>query len=291
MRKGKKRPIQLREKSGVESIHTIDENFFKKAVVIDHFYRPDHFTIIFLKKGDIYINYNLQDITLTGPMVMFTVPDSQFILKSNSEDISLLNLFYSPEYIAKTGIHMTGTAARKFLANGLPPYAGLSDCEFSIINNLLEVLHQIINKPCAHDYNSAIIKHCFHALLFEVGAILTKNIPSQKVRLSRKETLTIEFLELLAVHFHKERSVSFYADKLNVTARHLSHTVKAVFDKTAGEMIDEMVLTEAKNLLKNPQHNIAQISEALNFSNPSFFGKFFKKQTGKSPSDYRVATV
>lgn len=291
MRKAIKPSIGERPKSGVETIHTFDESLFKSAVEIEHFYRPDHFTVIFLKKGEIYLNYNLEDVVLVGPAVMFTVPDSQFVLKSRTEDISLINLVYSPDYVAETGLHMTGSAARKFLSNGVPAYAKLSGCEYLIVENLLEILHKIINEPCLHDYNDAIIKSCFMALMFEVGAILTKNIPVTQVRLTRKERLTVEFVELLSIHFHKERSVAFYADKLHITARHLSHTTKAVFGKSAGEMIDEMVVNEAKNLLKNPQHNIAQIADALHFPNPSFFGKFFKKRTGKSPSEYRVTLV
>src|SRR5687767_10676813 len=108
MRKASKRPIEPRVKSGVESIHSIDENHFKNAVQLEHFYRPDHFTVIFLKKGSININYNLEDVSLVAPAIMFTVPDSQFVLKSRGEDISLLSLFYSPDYVAEAGLHMTG---------------------------------------------------------------------------------------------------------------------------------------------------------------------------------------
>ncbi|MES2765315.1 MAG: helix-turn-helix domain-containing protein [Bacteroidota bacterium] len=291
MRKAIRPAIGTREKSGVESIHAIDELHFKTAVKTEHFYRPDHFTIMFVQQGELVINYNLGDIHLRAPGLIFTIPDSQFILKSRSEDIKLLSLFYSPDFVAETGIHMTGSAARKFFGSGMPPYALLTECEVLIVQNLMQILNRIINQPCPHDYNNAVIKNCFMALLFEVGAILTKNIPVTQVRLSRKETLTIEFMELLSIHFNVERSVSFYADKLHITVRHLSHTTKAIFGKSAGEMIDEMVITEAKNLLKNPQYNISQIADALNFSNPSFFGKFFKKRTGKSPSEYRVTIV
>lgn len=291
MRKATKKSIELRVKSGVESIHTIDGEFFKKAVIIDHFYRPDHFTIMLVQSGELHINYNLEDIVLTGPAVMFTVPDSQFILKSRGEDLSLLSLFYTPEFVLETGVHVTGSAARKFFSHNVLPYAALNECELFIVQRLMEVLHRIINKPCSHEYNSAVIKNCFVALLFEIGAILTKNIPVSKVKLSSRETLTMKFMELLSLHFHTHRSVGFYAGQMNITPRYLSQVTKAVFNKSAGELIDEMVLTEAKNLLKNPQYNITEIADALHFANPSFFGKFFKSHTGKSPSEYRIASV
>jgi AraC-like DNA-binding protein len=291
MRKARKPTVELRPKSGVQSIHTIDETLFKSGVEFEHHYRPDHFTVIYLRSGEIEISYNQEDVKLIGPSIMFTVPDSIFILKGRSEDISLVNLVYSPDYATEIGVHMTGSAVRKFLTGGVSAFATLSDCEQLIIHNLMTILHSIINEPCPHEYNEAVIKNCFMALMFEVGAVLTKNIPVTEVRLSRKERLTLEFLELLTQNFYKERSVGFYAEKLHITARHLSATTKAVFGKSAGEMIDEIVIKEAKTLLQNPQYNIAQIADALNFPNLSFFGKFFKKRTGKSPSEYRVTIV
>lgn len=56
---------------------------------------------------------------------------------------------------------------------------------------------------------------------------------------------------------------------------------------TAGEWIENYVTMEAKMLLKTTDLTIQQISAQLNFANQSFFGKYFKNQTGMSPTDYR----
>ncbi|MDE6860828.1 MAG: helix-turn-helix domain-containing protein [Duncaniella sp.] len=104
---------------------------------------------------------------------------------------------------------------------------------------------------------------------------------------SRRDELLSNFIELIEAHFKRERSVNFYADKLFVTPKHLSAVLKDISGRTAGEWIDHRVILEAKMLLRTTGMNIQEISLALNFSNQSFFGKYFKHLTGMSPRDYR----
>ncbi|MCH5325878.1 MAG: AraC family transcriptional regulator [Duncaniella sp.] len=104
---------------------------------------------------------------------------------------------------------------------------------------------------------------------------------------SRREELLTRFMDTLERHFRVERSVNFYADALFVTPKHLSAVLKEVSGQTAGEWIDNRVILEAKKMLRTTGMNILEISSALNFSNQSFFGKYFKHLTGISPREYR----
>ncbi|MDE6390585.1 MAG: helix-turn-helix domain-containing protein, partial [Duncaniella sp.] len=80
----------------------------------------------------------------------------------------------------------------------------------------------------------------------------------------------------------------YYAARLFVTPKHLSAVLKEMSGQTAGEWIDKRVILEAKLMLRSTGMNIQEISTALNFSNQSFFGKYFKHLTGISPRDYRT---
>ena len=71
--------------------------------------------------------------------------------------------------------------------------------------------------------------------------------------------------------------MSFYAEKLFLTPKYFSTVIKKVSGKTAGAWINEMLILEAKVRLQNKERTIAQIAYDLNFSDPSHFGKFFKK--------------
>ena len=82
--------------------------------------------------------------------------------------------------------------------------------------------------------------------------------------------------------------MSFYAKQLNITPKYLSSVVKEVSGKTAARWIDESVILEAKALLKYSGMSIQEIAYYLNFPNQSFFGSYFKRNTGMSPSQYKA---
>lgn len=95
------------------------------------------------------------------------------------------------------------------------------------------------------------------------------------------------FFRLLVNNFKKHRAVSFYADKLCFTPKYLSSVVKKVTGYTIQEWINELVINHTKNLLKMTDKTVLEISEEMNFSNPSFFGRFFKQYTGLTPLQFR----
>ena len=84
------------------------------------------------------------------------------------------------------------------------------------------------------------------------------------------------------------RSIAYYAKLLCISPKHLSATIKIMSGQTASEWIDNYVIIAAKAMLRSSSKTIQQISNDLNFSNQSFFGKFFKKYVGVSPTEYRT---
>lgn len=105
--------------------------------------------------------------------------------------------------------------------------------------------------------------------------------------LSNSGHISDQFLSLVQEYFRSERFLEFYANKLGITPKHLSRTVKKQTGFTAVEWIEKYVILEAKVLLKSSNLNIQQIADELNFPSQSFFGKYFKKITGMSPKEFR----
>ena len=104
-----------------------------------------------------------------------------------------------------------------------------------------------------------------------------------------QQTLLRRFIQLIDNHYIDKRTVQEYADMLSVSANYLSQCVKQVSGKNALTFITGRLANEARALIQYTDLEIAQIAYQLNFSDPANFGKFFKKQTGLSPSEFRRA--
>ena len=78
----------------------------------------------------------------------------------------------------------------------------------------------------------------------------------------------------------------YYADVMCVTPKYLSQIVHKASGRFAGDWIADFVILEAKALLKSHKYTIQQVADMLNFANQSFFGRYFKKKVGCSPSVY-----
>ncbi len=102
-----------------------------------------------------------------------------------------------------------------------------------------------------------------------------------------QQLLLRKFIQLIDNHYINKRTVKEYADQLSVTANYLSQSVKQVSGRNALTFITERLTTEAKSLILYTHFEIAEIAYQLNFSDPTNFGKFFKKQVGLSPSAFR----
>ena len=150
---------------------------------------------------------------------------------------------------------------------------------------IYEMLQRQINFEYRAFNNMALSSLC-EVLFYNTLGIYASGV-NAKSHFTRREELLASFIELIEKYFKSERAVNFYAEKLFVTPKHLSAVLKEISGKTAGEWIDHRVILEAKLMLRTTGMNIQEISLALNFSNQSFFGKYFKHLTGISPRDYR----
>ena len=114
-----------------------------------------------------------------------------------------------------------------------------------------------------------------------------RNVPEEA---SETIVLVTQFRKLVQQHYLAKQQVADYADMLHVTPNHLNRTVKEVSGRTASSHIAEMLLQEAKVLLKYTDLSVAEIAYRLQFSEPSSFNRFFKKESDRTPLGYRAKT-
>lgn len=132
-------------------------------------------------------------------------------------------------------------------------------------------------------YQTEIIHSIFYALILEILGEYKKLLISGPQSTIKAEQLSDRFFQLLATHYREQRSVQFYADKLNLTPKYLSSAIKRITGRPILDWIHEAILIDAKMMLRASNLNVQQISEQLNFSSPSAFVQFIRKHTGKTP--------
>lgn len=122
-------------------------------------------------------------------------------------------------------------------------------------------------------------------LVYIEATRLYTNIDSSSVE-NNYYTKYRQFEELVGQHFITEKSPSAYASMLNMSAKHLNRISQSAIGKTAGEVILERVLLEAKRELVLQRNSFAQIAHLLGYEDYAYFSRLFKKKTGETPSAF-----
>jgi len=140
-----------------------------------------------------------------------------------------------------------------------------------------------------HRFRKVLVKNDFSSFAFELGHIIHKQWDANPVasNFMGKEEIMRKFMLLLTRYCRQQHNVSFYADRLCISPEHLSRVLKEISGFTANKWIAQVLMTEIKISLKNPDIPIQQIADELGFADQSSLSKFFKKNCGVSPMKYR----
>lgn len=251
-------------------------------------FRASSFAVIVVQKGTFTFQNNFVKTTMKAKDMHLVTPGSLCELYEMSEDIEFISIGFKREYLKEQGVFFNGAEIVHLFSSDLVHKFSLNDDEFGDIEFSLRSLKKKINSSTITPYYKDVIRHSFISVLYEVLIVYGRYRIFVPMKLNRQEELTANFLNLLSENFKREKRVQHYARQLFVTSRYLSQVVKQITGKTAGEIIDEMVINEAKVLLSSHLLNVSQVANELRFSDQSFFGKFFKKYTGISPSVYKA---
>jgi AraC-like DNA-binding protein len=247
-------------------------------------FKVDVTAAIICIKGKTEGYINLQPYVTDGACLITILPGQIMQYKSISEDFEGLFMVMSSKF---TDSLMPAASDRLPLHLSVRdnPAISLDDEALQGMISYFDMLKRVIQVE-DHPYRLEVARHLTLAFFYGAGAVFHKL--ADKPKMSHHETLVDKYLTLVQKHFKEQRGLEFYADKLCVTAKHLSKVVKATSGKASNDWIDEHVVLEAKALIKSTNMTVEQISEALNFPSQSFFGKYFKRVTGMSPRDYKV---
>ncbi len=173
-----------------------------------------------------------------------------------------------------------------FLFSKNYPHVSLSQKEADVFTDYFYMLKRKAADKQNH-FRRQVIQALFLAMFYDLGDVIYRVQQTTVRRKTRANELFTKYIRLVEENYKHERRVGWYADRLGITPKYLSETVKQVSKRTPNEWIDSCVTLEIRLLLKNSNKTIKDIATELNFPNQSFLGKYFKEHVGMSPSDYR----
>lgn len=164
----------------------------------------------------------------------------------------------------------------------------LEQKEAEMLSAFIDFIHDKLVRV-DHACRREIVQSLFLGFCYEITAVFQQKMDRNPQPQSRYEILFKDLMQLIVAHYKTERSVGFYAGKLCLTDKYLTRVIREVSGKTISEWIKIALIFDAKSQLKYTRKTIQEISNDLNFPNPSFFGKFFKQHTGMTPKAYRMS--
>lgn len=242
------------------------------------------FMVLFCLQGELHVRISLKEYTLRPDMFCVIITGMIFEVLSISNDFRGFMIATRTNFMPVTEKTTQVMSFYKCLQS--------RHCfvlEEKEVMAFVGVYHSIkaTLQELDHPYRIPMLQSYVQILYYRMLPIVLKEEESRsKYSHTRQEEIFQRFIGEVEKHYRKERSVKFYADLLCISPKYLSTVIYKISQQLAGEWIDAYVILEAKTLLKSGRLTIQQISEQLNFSNQSFFGKFFKRCAGMSPKEY-----
>jgi len=263
--------------------HLFYINKLEDAIQKLRFPLPPHrktvYDLIFIIEGESTRSKGLNQYTFSKNQIFF-LPALQLTAHDfMSKNVKGYFLHFAPSLF---GDNLSLLKPFPFLHFNTPPVVTIPEHQIQPILNIFKRLLDINNNNNNEKEYSSIVWYLM-TLFSEINQFV------EKVELTSKNTaatLTQEFKDKLTQHIYTHHTVKEYAKLLHVTPNHLNKCVKKTLNKTAQSLLNEMLIMEAKSLLKYSNLSISEIAERLCQSTPSNFSRFFKHQTKYTPSEY-----
>lgn len=252
---------------------------FKEVIKKTHPHKHDgYFELIFISEGEGFhwietenFQVNCPDLFFLKPGQLhywqFTAIPKGFVLMFKEEllnpleDNSILQMIRQLNEV--THIHLENETAFQ-----------------AILEDILEVYRS--DSSYARDILLGYLKVLF-------GKIASLSLsPSKSIGSAIPQSLCERFLAILPTKCPDLHKVSDYAALLHTSPQNLNQTCRKKIGKSAGELISDQMLLEAKRNILHTDQNINEIADLLHFNDASYFVKFFKKHTGETPHQYRA---
>lgn len=279
--------IDITNKLQGDNIKYINDTKSKKLFSLDTPFMFNGLIIGICNSGNANLNIGYRSYDISTNTILLILPKQ--IIRSNhtSENINIIAYLLPEELLQKIYLKKDFDLIHKIYDN---PCFSVSQTCYDDIISIHTILQRYFNSNNV-TFRNEIINNLTKSLIVRIASeytdIVKAYIPCYNTNEFRAEELTYKFFRLISQECTQIKEVSYYANKLCVTPKYLTSTISKITGKPASSWINQTLLIDVKQKLKNTCLQISEISEMANFSDPSAFTRFFKKHTGTTPFEFR----
>lgn len=261
----------------------------KRHFSVKYPHRHDFFEVLFLLKGSGFHVIDSNKYKITPPCVFFMSPGQAHKIEFSNDIEGYIFIFTADFYLANRSNQNSLIEFPFFynLQQENPPLQLEKEEDVRFLEQLF--LRSISELKT----NTANLLDTLRSLLDLILTSCTSRYQSGENLDSKGKghILVKRFYQLVEENNHKNLSLKQYAGLLAITPNHLTQAVKRYTGKTSSEIIKAKQVLEIKRLLVHTSLSIAEIAGQLNFEDQSYFTKFFKREAGYLPLQYRAEAV
>ena len=234
-------------------------------------------------RGTCTATVNITDYAVKQNDVVLLEPGSFLLFHEFSEDALVYYVVFSSSFIEKYAFGKQMSIEALQLRT---PFISLNDEQANMLVDMAQLLMKVINLQTVRIESQTMV-HVFN-LLHTMYVSYARRQGNYLARpQDRREEIYQEYVRLVLAHYHEWHHVNAYAKAMRISTPHLSSTIKQVSGKTAGEVIYDAILTDAKSQLKLTKLQVKEIAISLGFENVAFFNRFFRSKVKMTPREYR----
>jgi AraC family transcriptional regulator, transcriptional activator of pobA len=240
--------------------------------------RLSSYFIVLIDSGAITYKLDLQDITISDGDLLFAMPNQIFIPPAKTDNLKYFKILFDENTLALLPQRFL------FLVNPLNSQTiTLDNAARERVRTVFEILNQILLAE-SHSTDPEIVLAYLNLLLSELNIAYFKDEPSDIANTNLSKF--VEFKLMVETHLAEQPSIHTIAEKLDLTTNGLYRLVKEYSGTSPKDFFTNRLMIEAQRKLRYSNLSVKELAYELGFNDPDYFSRLFKKNTGKSVSDF-----
>lgn len=255
----------------------------------EHSCRTEGGAILFCRRGSATVTVDQLRDRVTRDTLLLLLPGSILHLNERTDDFRVRFCAFSLELFSEAAYRLDPSFFHILHEHAI---IRLPDRIIEEVRNWFQMASYTY-RDRGNIFRNTIIRNRLQNVLLEAFDKTQRFAPDvhSQTGTTRQADLFQRFVALVHEHCTEQREVAFYADRLCISTRYLSTIIRSVAHSTAKEFIDRSVVLEIKMLLGSTELSVQEIAYRLHFHDQSYLGRFFKKHTGVSPTEFRNAKM